>query len=50
MKNVVAKNSLSAGVANQNTATECYETEKLSTSTLDEIVDECFRYDGFSYT
>ena len=31
----------------QNTAIERYETKKLNTSTLDEIVNERYRHDGF---
>ena len=34
-------------LTNQNTAMEHYETIKLNTSTLDEIVTERYRHDGF---
>ena len=34
-------------VTNQTTAIERYETKKLNMSTVDEIVDKRYRYDGF---
>ena len=33
----------------QNTVIELYETIKRNTSTLDEIVNERYRHDGFSF-
>ena len=45
MKNVIAKKVSCA--TNQIKAMERYETTKLNMSTLDEIVDERFRYDIF---
>ena len=45
MKN--AKQKVVQTLINHNTAIERYETMKLNTSTLDEIVNERYRRDGF---
>ena len=47
IKNVIAKKCFS--VTNQIIAIERCEMKKLNTPTLDNIVDECYRFDGFSW-
>ena len=48
MKNVIAKRSLKLDQSEYNDR-ERYETIKLNTSTLNKIVSECYRHDGFSW-